>query len=1214
MRAAGEELAGERKPVTILFTDIVGSTAIAEKLDPETWREIVAGAHRLIAEAVYRYEGTIAQLLGDGVLAFFGAPITHEDDPARACLAGLEILDSIKEYRKELGRRVENFQVRVGIHTGEVVIGDIGTDLHVEYLAFGDAVNTAARLEEAAEPETILIGESTNKLVAHAFEIETLGTIKVKGKKEPIEVFRLLAAKAQSRKLRGIEGLESELVGREDESAALLQVLERLKNGEGGIVTIVGEAGIGKSRLVAEFHKQVVDSAVEWMEGRCLSYGGSIPYLLWLDIFQTAFGMREESDPSQMLIRMKEKLQAICGERSKDVYPYLGDLLSLPLDDVEATRLEEMDGGELKSRIFRAVATVLECAAETQPVVLVCEDLHWADPSSLELIQAVLPLGGKVPLTVICVQRPDKDHGSWHLRETISREFPQRFTDLELTRLSKQDSEVLVNNLVGLDGLPEKLRDRIHRRAEGNPFYLEEILRSLVDAGFLALEKATGRWTVVGEMERIKIPDTLHGVLLARIDRLQEDTKRVLQMASVIGRIFLYRILSAISKKERDLDAHLESLMLEEMIRERARLPELEYIFKHHLTQEAAYGALLKKERRRYHKQVAQSLERLFPERIEELLGVLAHHWERVGDADKAVEYLHRAGDQARLAYAHQEAVDFYQRALTILKEEDEFDRAGQTLMKLGLTHHTAFDFKASRQAYQEAFRLRQERDRIRPVAPPAASRPLHLCWGESLSYDPTSIPNYGTFLYIRNIFSGLVEQGRGGEILPDVARSWEISEDGRKYVFHLRDDVLWSDGQKVTAGDFEFTFLRLLDPGAESFVKRELFDVKNARAYHQGEITDAGDVGIRALDPATFEIELTQPASYFLYILANMFPVPKHLVEDLGKSWVDLDRIVTNGPFHLRSIQSADAILLAKNPSYHGRFPGNLQQVHIKQISHQMPPGEYSELIDELYQTASIDAMIVPEEKYGLCHQLAEDHHSEPVPGLYFFVLDNSCPPFDDARVRRAFALALDKTKIAKEIPGGFRFPATGGFVPPGIPGHSTGIGLPFDPDQAQKLLAEAGFPRGKGFPELEVVWDVEGKILRNILSQWKDHLNVEVRLRLVEAREVFREARRSKLYYIGWRASYLDPDNFLRVCIREALPQMNEEAYDRLLEKANVTLDQSERIQLYQAADKLLMEHAAIIPIDYFQAHFLVKPWMKIPAGRIQEWCLKDVILEPQ
>jgi len=663
----------ERRVVTILFSDVKGSTPMAERLDPEEFTEIMEGAFDVLIEPVTRYEGTLARLAGDQILAFFGAPIAHEDDAERACRAALDIIAGAQEYaaRLEAERGISGFNVRVGIHTGLVVVGEVGSDLRVEYTAMGDAVNLASRMETAAEPGTILITEGTYRLIAPLFETEALGPIEVRGKAEPVSVYRVLSAKAAAGKPRGIAGLESPLVGREAEFSALQGALERLRAGMGGIITIVGEAGIGKSRLVAELRRAAAPLNVRWVEGRCLSYGGSIAYLPWLDMLHGLLGMSAEDPPLALRDAVRTWVQRLCPDHFDRVYPYLVRMMSLPLEPEVEAKLRGLDAEALKFLTIRAMEAVAESAAGESPVVLVCEDLHWADPTSLELLEQLLGLADRASLLLVCAFRPYSEHGCWAIRETIARLYRHRHTDLWLEPLSEADSEELVGNLLHVEALPRPLRRRILDHAEGNPFYVEEVIRSLIDSEAIVQDEATGYWQATQEVEDIAIPDTLQGVLMARIDRLEEEVRLVLQLASVIGRIFLYRALSAITCEETELNVYLQTLQREEMIRERARVPELEYIFKHHLTQQAAYNGLLRSKRRLYHRQVAEAWERLFPDRMDEQLGLLAHHWEQAGDRERAIDYLRRAGEQAAAQFANAEAVGYFSRALDLAPEED---------------------------------------------------------------------------------------------------------------------------------------------------------------------------------------------------------------------------------------------------------------------------------------------------------------------------------------------------------------------------------------------------------------------------------------------------------------------------------------------------------------------------------------------------------------
>jgi len=692
-------MVGERRVVTMLFSDVKGSTPMAERLDPEDVLEIMDGAFDVLIEPITRYEGALARLMGDGILAFFGAPIAHEDDAERACRAALEILKRAGEYaaRLEAERGISGFNVRVGIHTGLVVVGEVGSDLRVEYTAMGDAVNLASRMEEAAEPGTVLITEETHRLIAPLFETEALGQIEVRGKSEPVSVFRVVAPRVDAGKPRGIEGLESPLVGRDAEFEALRGVLERLQAGVGGIVTVVGEAGIGKSRLVAELRKEAVAPDVTWVEGRCLSYGESMAYLPWVDMLHALLEVSAEDPPNEVRDALLHFVETLCPGHVGEVYPFLGRMMSLPLEEEVEERLGGLEPEGLKVLTFQAVERVVETAAGAGPVVLVVEDLHWADATSLELLEQMLALTDRCSLVVICAFRPYTEHGCWAMREAIARLYRHRHTDLWLQPLSALDSEALVANLLHVEALPHPLRMRILNHAEGNPFYVEEVIRSLIDSGAIVYDEGMEQWEATRRVEDIAIPDTLQGVLTARIDRLEEEARRVLQMASVIGRIFLYRVLAAIAEERQELDARLLTLQREEMIRERARVPELEYIFKHHLTQEAAYNGLLRRQRRRFHRQAAEALERLFPERMEEQLGLLARHWEQAGEQGRAVEYLRRAGEQAAEQFANAEAVEYFSRALDLTPEEDLVGR-----FELLLAREEVYDLQGLREVQRQ--------------------------------------------------------------------------------------------------------------------------------------------------------------------------------------------------------------------------------------------------------------------------------------------------------------------------------------------------------------------------------------------------------------------------------------------------------------------------------------------------------------------------------
>jgi oligopeptide transport system substrate-binding protein len=651
------------------------------------------------------------------------------------------------------------------------------------------------------------------------------------------------------------------------------------------------------------------------------------------------------------------------------------------------------------------------------------------------------------------------------------------------------------------------------------------------------------------------------------------------------------------------------------MIRERRHPSEREFIFKHQLTQEAAYIGLLKRDRRLFHRQVAEAMEALYPDRIEEQVGLLAYHWEQAEEPSKATEYLLRAGDQARLVYAHQEAIDAYQRALTfLLQEEQAYERTARTLMKLGLTYHAAFDFRQARQAYDEGFTLWQRAGQEQTRELPPAPHSLRMSRTAPPTLDPTMAGDNASVVIISQLFSGLAEQTPEKEVVPDVAQDWEVLDNGTRYIFSLRRDVSWSDGTPVTAADFEYAWKRTLDPAVGSPAASLLYDVKGASAFHRGEGKREG-VGIRALDDATLVVELEEPTAYFPHLLTftSTYPVPRHIVSTCGEAWTDLDKIVSNGPFLLDDWRANETGVLLRNPDYHGRSSGNLHQVELF----------FTQDVDtvfELYQTDRLDILwslwSLPVEEWNrILQRYPDDYVSLPELATHHLRFNSSHFPFDDPRVRRAFVLATDRETLADVVTGGHVFPATGGFVPPGLPGHSPGIALPYEPNLARQLLAQAGYPDGRGLPTLELLAPRGREAWCEYLkTQWRKTLGVEIDWEIIPLWSDFVQriwTAPPPMLINGWVADYPDPDNFLRVWIQQH-DHINwpNEAYDRLVEQARRVMDQEKRMQLYREADRILVEEAPIMPLIYRRWHMMVKPWVKKIPTWIVQW--KDIVVE--
>jgi class 3 adenylate cyclase len=548
MRAA--RLTGERKPVTALFADVVESTTLAEQMDPEEWTAMMNEAFDLMSRAVFRYEGTIAQLQGDAMVAFFGAPIAHEDDPERAILAALDMISATDEFAEQLKSTYGiDFRIRAGINSGPVIVGNIGSDLRYEYTALGDAMNVAARMQTAAEPGTILVTEMTRRLTGDTFELQDLGGIEVKGKTDPIHVFRVIGRKAAPSRRRGLAavGLESPMIGRADQLARLMSLLDVIAAGRGRVAFVVGEPGLGKSRLLAELRAVALapPSVTRWFEGHCVSYGRNLPYHLLIDLLRSVLGLSFAATENEARATLDAALAGILAEdqaEAEDTAPYLASLLGLPLRRGEAIQTDAPD--VLQGRYVAATHRLLRGLAQRGPVVLVCEDIHWADPASIEVARQLMPLAAQLPILFVAALRAETDSPGWGLIGDARELFGEALTEIRLEPLTEGDSRTLVANLLEIESLPDGVRDLIVARSDGNPFFVEEVVRMLIERGVIVQKE--DRWVATDKVGSVEIPESLHGLLLARIDQLPDDAKRSLRVAAVIGRQFPVRVLERV--------------------------------------------------------------------------------------------------------------------------------------------------------------------------------------------------------------------------------------------------------------------------------------------------------------------------------------------------------------------------------------------------------------------------------------------------------------------------------------------------------------------------------------------------------------------------------------------------------------------------------------------------------------------------------------------
>ena len=656
---------GDRKRITALFSDLSGYTSMTEKLDPEEVKEITSQIFDGIKNIISRYEGFIEKFLGDGVLALFGVPKAHEDDAVRAVRVALDIHEFVKKlsprYEKKIGHPLS---MHSGINTGLVVASDVDPEKGTHRVT-GEAINLAARLSDLASSDEILVGPETYKATQHHFTFQALKPVRVKGKSDQISIFKLLSEEAPithvSRQIR----ISSEMVGRDEELARLeLQILKAV-NGQGSVVNVFGEPGVGKSRLLAELRQRDVISRVSLLEGRSISIGKNLSFHPVIDLYKQWGRIKEDDSQLEASRKLETAIHRICGDETDDVFPFVATMMGMKLTGKHGKRIEGIEGEALEKLILKNVRALLAKSSELIPVVIVMEDLHWADTTSLELLQSLFGLTQTYRIVFVNVFRPGYWEGNSRKIEIIPDWLPDvDFVQISVKPLDKPSGEALVNNILQVKGLRPSIKQQIVERSGGNPFFMEEIVRSLMDEG--AVLKTNSGFEVTEKINHVVIPYSVNDVLMARIDRLEEKTRELIKVASVIGRNFFDRILKEVADSIESIDERLAYLKEIQFIRDRTRMEELEYLFKHALAQEAAYESTLIQHRKVLHFKVAQSIEKIFRERLPEFYGMLAFHYSKGDDLEKAGNYMNKAGEEALRSSASSEAIHYFREALRL--------------------------------------------------------------------------------------------------------------------------------------------------------------------------------------------------------------------------------------------------------------------------------------------------------------------------------------------------------------------------------------------------------------------------------------------------------------------------------------------------------------------------------------------------------------------
>lgn len=657
-----DRIEGEHKQVTVIFCDMAGFTSLTEVSGPEEAYAIMDQVYEILIHKVHDYEGTVNEMTGDGIMALFGAPIALEDAPQRAIRSACAIHRELTRFNDKIrreGRVIPPIRMRIGIHTGPVVVGTLGNDLRVEFKAVGETVNLASRVEGLAEPGATCVTEDTFRLAEGFFRFEALGERQIRGMQKPIRIYRVIAP--STRRTRFDVSAERGLtpfVGRERELELLLDGFKRVKSGRGQAFSIMGEAGLGKSRLLYEFRKATDNEDLTFLEGKCLSYSRGVAYHPVIDILKSNFDVREEDDEPEIREKVSKGLKALEIDEAATL-PYVLELLSVTDSGIDEIH---MSLETRRDRIVEAVRRIALKGSVIRPLILAFEDLHWIDKSSEEFLKDLLNDISGVRIFLIFTYRPEFVH-TWGGRSYHSQ--------ITLNRFSNRESLALVAHILKTEAMDEDLEQLILEKTEGVPFFIEEFVRSLLEQK--SIEKREDRYHLLKDTAGVMVPSTVQEVITARIDSLPEETKDVLQAGAVVGREFNQDLIQMVTGfSEQDLLPNLSRLKNAELLYESGIYPHSSYIFRHALTQEVAYSSLLHKKRKEMHLKIGRAIESLYRQRLDEFYEILAQHYSKSNDFEKAYQYLKLSGKKAMKNYSNWEAFNFYKQALQALNQLPE--------------------------------------------------------------------------------------------------------------------------------------------------------------------------------------------------------------------------------------------------------------------------------------------------------------------------------------------------------------------------------------------------------------------------------------------------------------------------------------------------------------------------------------------------------------
>ncbi|MEW6687024.1 MAG: adenylate/guanylate cyclase domain-containing protein [Candidatus Edwardsbacteria bacterium] len=766
----------ERRLITILFADISRFTALSHKLDPEDVQEVANTCFEYLNQPINRQEGTIHKYEGDLVIALFGIPTSHEDDPERAIKAGLEMMGLVPEINETISKRlkakgvVADLGLHIGINCGTVVAGEVGSLEKKEYTVMGDVVNLASRLKDNAKRGEIIVSEPVFRASRYLFDYKALPPVTAKGIEEPVWVFKPLKIREKPDPKRGIQGLYSPLVGRDKDLESLKQSVKKLEKGRFGAAFILGDAGLGKSRLYEELKKHLISttqpegcdytffkkhltnyqSPITILEGRCLSYGDAITYWPFLQILEQIFGITDADSPKIIQEKLLKKARHLFPDDWKEIVPYLGYLFAIRFSDELDEKVKYLEPKDLRIQLFISVRKLLFQISRSQPVLIAIDDCQWIDATSLELIEFIFDSPEPFPLLFLGLARIEKEKPYYKTRENLKKKLADDYLEIILEPLDMDSSAQLTHNLLKVPGFSKKFRDKILAKAEGNPFYLEEILRSLIDSNILIFK--SGIWTLSPlpyALSSIQIPDTVQAVIASRLDRLHQDVREVLQMASVMGRSFYVRILAHLGEFEelmltlylatleefeyiqklesqklktesqklkaesQKLKAESQKLKAEIEYIQKSKIcnlqSEIEYMFRHPLLQEVVYNSLLKKRRKELHRRTGEAIEKIFHNRLDDFAEILAYQYINSDSPEKAIEWQKKAGHKAKERYANDKAIGYFEKVISIIKQQKLVGAIHELPLidayeALGDVHNLKAEYEQAIKNYEEMF------------------------------------------------------------------------------------------------------------------------------------------------------------------------------------------------------------------------------------------------------------------------------------------------------------------------------------------------------------------------------------------------------------------------------------------------------------------------------------------------------------------------------